>query len=382
MIDLTKKFEEIFKKTPERLFFAPGRVNLIGEHIDYNGGYVFPCAIDLGTYAGVRLRDDEKINLISTDFSPPIQTDINNLQYNKDHAWANYPKGVLYKLGKINQGFDMLITGDLPQAAGLSSSASICVLAAFAFNEIYGFNKTKTELALLCQNVENNYIGVNCGIMDQFIIANAKKDHAILLDCNSLKYSYAPLYLGEYSLVISNTNKSRELADSKYNERRSECETALKEIQKHTNIKHLCDLTPDEFENISNYITNPINKKRAAHAVYENHRTIQAAKVLEAGDLAAFGRLMILSHESLCDLYEVTGEHLDIIVKAALEFDREKVPGSRMTGAGFGGCSVSIVHKDYIQEFTNIVGEIYHKKTGIKADFYIANPADGVKEFL
>ena len=380
MIDIKNKFNEIFKKPPEKLFFAPGRVNLIGEHIDYNGGYVFPCAIDLGTYAGIRLRDDEKINLVSTDFSPHVQIDTNNLQYNKDHAWANYPKGVLYKLGKINQGFDMLITGDLPQAAGLSSSASICVLAAFAFNEIYNFGKTLTEIALLCQNVENDYIGVNCGIMDQFIIANAKKDHAILLDCNSLKYSYAPLFLGEYSLVISNTNKSRELADSKYNERRSECEAALKEIQEHINIKHLCDLTPDKFKDT--YITNPINRKRATHAIYENHRTIQAAKVLETGDLTAFGELMILSHKSLCNLYEVTGEHLDIIVEAAIKFDRKKVPGSRMTGAGFGGCSVSIVHKDYIQEFINIVGEAYHKKTGIKADFYIANPADGVKEIL
>ena len=373
---LRSKFNEVFKK--EKLyFFAPGRVNLIGEHTDYNGGHVFPCALSFGTHCVFCKRDDKKVRLYSLNFPEKgiIDADVSAISYDKKQDWANYPLGVIKTLQNhgynINQGFELMFWGDIPNGAGLSSSASIELATAVAMNKVFNLYIPQVELVKFCQEAENKFVGMNCGIMDQFAIGMGKEGCAVLLDCNTLNYEYAPLDLKGVSIVIMNTNKRRELADSKYNERRSECERALKELQRKLPIKSLGDLSIDEFEKNKELITNPTDRKRAKHAVYENQRTLQAVERLKAGDLKTFGKLMNESHISLRDDYEVTGKELDTLAEAA--WQQPGVLGARMTGAGFGGCAIALVQDADVKHFIDNVGKIYREKTGLQADFYIAS---------
>lgn len=373
---LRSKFNEVFKK--EKLyFFAPGRVNLIGEHTDYNGGHVFPCALSFGTHCVFCKRDDKKVRLYSLNFPEKgiIDADLSTISYDKKQDWANYPLGVIKTLQNhgynINQGFELMFWGDIPNGAGLSSSASIELATAVAMNKVFNLYIPQVELVKFCQEAENKFVGMNCGIMDQFAIGMGKEGCAVLLDCNTLNYEYAPLDLKGVSIVIMNTNKCRELADSKYNERRSECERALKELQRKLPIKSLGDLSIDEFEKNKELITNPTDRKRAKHAVYENQRTLQAVERLKAGDLKTFGKLMNESHISLRDDYEVTGKELDTLAEAA--WQQPGVLGARMTGAGFGGCAIALVQDADVKHFIDNVGKIYREKTGLQADFYIAS---------
>ena len=381
---LYDKFKELFGYEAESKFFSPGRVNLIGEHTDYNGGHVFPCAIHKGTYALVKKRDDKKFRMYSENFENLgiIEFLLDNLVNEKKHKWVNYPKGVVkmfVEAGyKINSGFDVLFYGNIPNGSGLSSSASIEIVTSIILKDLYNLDIDMVEMVKLSQKAENQFIGVNSGIMDQFAVGMGKKDNAILLDCNTLKYSYAPVILKDEVLVIGNTNKKRGLADSKYNERRAECEEALKDLQKELDIQSLGELSIEEFNKSEKLIKNEINRKRAKHAVYENQRTIKAQKELMEGNLKEFGRLMNESHVSLRDDYEVTGIELDTMVEIA--WNQEGVIGSRMTGAGFGGCTISIVKKDAVDKFIENVGKEYKEKVGLDADFYVVNISDGAKK--
>ena len=384
MKPLEQKFKEVFGKDAEQQFFAPGRVNLIGEHTDYNGGNVFPCAIDRGTYGLVSKRADRTFRMYSENFADlgVMEFTLDELVNDKKHDWANYPKGVIKMFVeegfKIDSGFDFLVSGNIPNGAGLSSSASIEMLTGIVFKDLFHLSIDPIAMALLGKKVENLFIGVNSGIMDQFAIAMGKKDHAILLDCNTLKYDYVPVVLKDEVIVIANTNKRRGLADSKYNERRAECDEALAELQTKLPIKALGELSIEEFEANKDLIKSPIRQKRAKHAVYENQRTLKAQKELSAGNLAEFGKLMNQSHISLRDDYEVTGVELDTL--AALAWEQPGVVGSRMTGAGFGGCTVSIVKKDKVDDFIKNVGEAYKNKIGYAADFYIAAVSEGARK--
>ena len=381
--NLIKDFKEIFKYNGEvKTFFSPGRVNLIGEHTDYNGGFVFPCALDFGTYAVVKKREDKTFRMYSKNFENLgiIEFNLDNLVYEKKDDWANYPKGVaktfLDRNYKINSGFDVLFFGNIPNGAGLSSSASIEVLTAVILKDLFKLDVDMVEMVKMCQVAENKFIGVNSGIMDQFAVGMGKKNNAILLDCNTLNFEYVPVKLKNMSIVIANTNKKRGLADSKYNERRSSCEEAVKVLNKNgVNIKYLGELTVAEFEKVKHYITDEEQLKRATHAVTENERAKVAVEFLKKDDIAEFGRLMDKSHISLRDDYEVTGLELDSLVEAAWE--EKGTVGSRMTGAGFGGCTVSIVENDYVDSFIKNVGKKYKEKTGLEASFYIANIGDG-----
>ena len=384
MKPLEQKFKEVFGKDAEQQFFAPGRVNLIGEHTDYNGGNVFPCAIDRGTYGLVSKRADRTFRMYSENFVDlgVMEFTLDELVNDKKHDWANYPKGVIKMFVeegfKIDSGFDFLVSGNIPNGAGLSSSASIEMLTGIVLKDLFHLSIDPIAMALLGKKVENLFIGVNSGIMDQFAIAMGKKDHAILLDCNTLKYDYVPVVLKDEVIVIANTNKRRGLADSKYNERRAECDEALAELQTKLPIKALGELSIEEFEANKDLIKSPIRQKRAKHAVYENQRTLKAQKELSAGNLAEFGKLMNQSHISLRDDYEVTGVELDTL--AALAWEQPGVVGSRMTGAGFGGCTVSIVKKDKVDDFIKNVGEAYKNKIGYAADFYIAAVSEGARK--
>ena len=382
---MLEKFNEKFGyKQGVRVFFSPGRVNLIGEHTDYNGGHVFPCALNFGTYGAIALRDDKVVRMYSENFDDKgiISFYIENLKNDKEHDWANYPKGVIDVLRKhgydVNKGFDMFVYGNIPNGAGLSSSASLELLMAVMMNDIYDFNIYRVELVKYCQEAENDFIGVNCGIMDQFAIGMGKDSSAILLDCNTLEYKYSNVNLKDEVIVIANTNKRRGLADSKYNERRGECEEALKELQGELKINALGELTEDEFEKNKHLIKNDVRAKRAKHAVYENQRTLKAVKALENNDIDTFGKLMNESHNSLRDDYEVTGKELDTLVDLASK--QEGTIGSRMTGAGFGGCTVSIVKKPMVEKFIENVGKEYKEKIGYDADFYVANIGSGTRE--
>ena len=381
---LYDKFKELFGYEAESKFFAPGRVNLIGEHTDYNGGHVFPCAIHRGTYALVKKRDDKKFRMYSENFENLgiIEFLLDNLVNEKKHKWVNYPKGVVkmfIEAGyKIDSGFDVLFYGNIPNGSGLSSSASIEIVTSIILKDLYNLDIDMVEMVKLSQKAENQFIGVNSGIMDQFAVGMGKKDNAILLDCNTLKYSYAPVILKDEVLVIGNTNKKRGLADSKYNERRAECEEALKDLQKELDIQSLGELSVEEFNKSEKLIKNEINRKRAKHAVYENQRTIKAQKELMEGNLEEFGRLMNESHVSLRDNYEVTGIELDTMVE--ITWNQEGVIGSRMTGAGFGGCTISIVKKNAVDKFIANVGKEYKERVGLNADFYIVNISDGAKK--
>ena len=379
------KFEELFGNEGEiKEYFAPGRVNLIGEHTDYNGGHVFPCALTMGTYAVARKRNDNKIKLYSMNFENigMLESTIDDLKYNKSENWINYPKSMIWAMKEegfnIDKGFDIVYYGTIPNGAGLSSSASIEVLTGFVLKDLFNLDVDMTKIALLGQKAENKYIGVNCGIMDQFIIANGKKDCAIFLDTANLEYEYAPVKLENAKIVIMNTNKKRGLGDSKYNERRAECEEALKELQQKLDIKSLGELTEQEFEENKYLIKSEIRQKRAKHAVYENQRTVKAVEALKENKIDLFGKLMIASHNSLRDDYEVTGKELDTLVEESLKQDG--VIGARMTGAGFGGCAVSIVESDKVDDFIKNVGKGYKDKIGYNADFYAVEMGDGPRK--
>lgn len=380
--DVLAKFKELFGDEGEiGVYFAPGRVNMIGEHTDYNGGHVFPCALTIGTYGVARKRDDKKLRFYSMNFENlgVLESSVEGLKPEKEADWTNYPKGVMWAFGekgmKVESGMDLVLFGNIPNGSGLSSSASVEVLTGFILRDMFGFDVTNQDLALIGQYSENKFNGVNCGIMDQFAIAMGKKDCAIFLDTSDLKYEYAPVKLEGARIVISCSNKKRGLGDSKYNERRSECETALAEIQKVKDIKSLGELTEEEFEAVKDAIKDPVRQKRAKHAVYENQRTVQAVAALKANDIAKFGELMNASHVSLRDDYEVTGIELDTLVEEA--WNCPGVIGSRMTGAGFGGCTVSIVKTEDIDNFIAKVGAAYKEKIGYAADFYVVDIGDG-----
>ncbi|MEH7503078.1 galactokinase [Neobacillus drentensis] len=381
---LNKIFLDMYHVLPRQAFFAPGRINLIGEHTDYNGGHVFPCAITYGTYAVARKREDKVIRLYSTNFPEKgiIELDLNQLNYEKEHNWANYPKGMIRYIieagFEIPSGFDCVIQGNIPNGAGLSSSASIELLTGVLVNGLFELEIPRLDLIKLGKKVENEFIGVNSGIMDQFAIGMGMKDAGILLDCQTLNYEYAPIHLEDYKILIMNTNKRRELADSKYNERRGECEEALTQLQQKLPIEALGQLSEAEFDENQHLIPNETVRKRAKHAVYENVRTIKALEELKAGNLEAFGQLINQSHVSLRDDYEVTGVELDSLVEAAW-----KQPGvlcARMTGAGFGGCAIAIVTNEEVENFIANVGAAYLEKIGYMAEFYVASIGDGAKE--
>ncbi|HKM04960.1 MAG TPA: galactokinase [Lachnospiraceae bacterium] len=376
------KFNEIFGNGEgTKVYFAPGRVNMIGEHTDYNGGHVFPSALTIGTYGVARRRDDHLLRFYSMNFEElgVIESSIVGLKPEKEADWTNYPKGVMWAFEKkgfsIPCGMDLLLNGTIPNGSGLSSSASVEVLTGFILRDMFGFDVTNQDLALIGQFSENKFNGVNCGIMDQFAIAMGKKDHAIFLDTADLSYEYAPLKLKDARIVIACSNKKRGLGDSKYNERREECETALAEIQEVIGIDSLGNLTKEQFEQYKTAIKDETRVKRAKHAVYENQRTIEAVEALKNGNITLFGQLMNESHRSLRDDYEVTGVELDTLVEEAWKLDG--VIGSRMTGAGFGGCTVSIVKESSIDLFIEQVGKEYKDKIGYGADFYIVNIGDG-----
>lgn len=382
LMELKKEFAKLYGEGEIRAFHSPGRVNLIGEHIDYNGGYVFPCALEFGTYACVREREDNIVNLASSNFDLKVSVNLDNIEYKAEDDWANYPKGVLKVMMDIGykiSGMDILISGNIPNGAGLSSSASLEVLIGVIINNLFNQGKIdKVELVKISQKAENTFVGVNCGIMDQFAVGMGKANKAILLDCNTLNYSYADVKLADYSLVIMNTNKRRALNESKYNERRAECEEALKAISKEKEISALCELTTEEYDSLESIIEKENVRKRARHAVYENERVKTAFNCLNEGKLQEFGNLLVQSHNSLRDLYEVTGIELDTLVEESL-----KAPGcigARMTGAGFGGCSIALVDKSHIDEFAKTVKENYVKAIGYEPSFYFSGIGEGTEE--
>ncbi len=363
------------------LFFSPGRVNLIGEHTDYNGGYVFPCALSFGTYLAVRRNGQRLLRFATTNFDHRGEVKLDEPFEKEGKSWINYPVGVLNEFRKLAievEGVDLLYSGDIPNGAGLSSSASIEMVTAFAMNEVFGFGKDRMELVKISQNAENNFVGVNCGIMDQFASAMGAADHALFLNCDTLDYERVPLKLNGMKIVIANTNKRRGLADSKYNERRAQCESAAEALRSGKNIRHLSDLSLDEFHTLSHLITDETELRRARHVITENNRTLGAIEALNKGDIEHFGQLMNQSHDSLRDDYEVTGKELDTLVEEARKIDG--TIGSRMTGAGFGGCTVSIVKEDQVASFIREVGTGYKERTGLTADFYVAEIGDGSKQ--
>ena len=380
---INDKFTEIFGEQAEATFFSPGRINLIGEHTDYNGGHVFPCAISLGTYGAARKREDNKLRFYSANFEDLgiIETSLDDLKYDKKDNWVNYAKGMIYFLKEtghdVDKGMDIFIEGNIPNGSGLSSSASLEMLIGVIAQELFNLDIDRVDLVKLGMETENKFIGVNSGIMDQFAVGMGKQNQAILLDTNSLEYSYAPVDMENNVIVIMNTNKRRELADSKYNERRSECETAVGELQAKLDINTLGELDAQTFDEYAYLIEDENRLKRARHAVWENQRTMQAQAALEEGDLEKFGHLVNASHVSLEHDYEVTGIELDTLAHTA--WKQEGVLGARMTGAGFGGCGIAIVDKDKVEAFKENVGKVYTEKIGYAPAFYIAEIADGTK---
>lgn len=379
---LLDKFQQIYGEGGEiGFYFAPGRVNLIGEHTDYNGGHVFPCALTLGTYCVARKRNDNKLRFYSLNFDRigVIESDLSDLTPYKEAGWSNYPKGVIWAFEKrgyhLTQGLDILIYGNIPNGSGLSSSASLEVLTGLMLKEMFDFDVSMVDIALIGQYSENNYNGCNCGIMDQFASAMGKKDHAIFLDTNTLEYEYAPVVLEDAKIVIVNSKVKHSLVDSAYNDRRNECETALKELQAVVDIQTLGDLTEEMFEMHKEAIQSEIRQKRAKHAVYENQRTIKAVQALKDNEVEIFGQLMNASHVSLRDDYEVSCEEIDILVDLA--WKTEGVIGARITGGGFGGCTVNIVKNDAVDRFVETIGKTYKEKVGHEAEFYVVDIGDG-----
>jgi galactokinase len=384
-MDIKKIEDKFYLKYGNRhekpaLFFSPGRVNMIGEHTDYNGGFVFPCALNYGTYLFLRKIPGNNLKFSTLNFESDEQTVIKGLFKNTAQTWINYPLGVINEFlkRKINlSGLEMLFYGDVPNGAGLSSSASIEMVTAVALNEMFNAEFPTIELVKMSQKAENEFVGMNCGIMDQFAVGFGKKDHAIFLNCDTLDYENVPLILKESSLVITNTNKRRGLTDSKYNQRRSECDKAVEFLQSYKHIRNLSELHPDDLNILEKYIPDPVVRKRAKHVISENGRVIEAVKVLRENNIDRFGILMNLSHDSLREDYEVTGIELD-----TLAYEARKLPGvvgSRMTGAGFGGCTVSIVRKNNVASFISDLSVIYTQKTGLIPDFYQPEISSGAR---
>ncbi|MBP3475055.1 MAG: galactokinase [Lachnospiraceae bacterium] len=376
------KFEELFGDVNGvNVYFAPGRVNMIGEHTDYNGGHVFPCALTIGTYAAVRKRADRKLNFYSMNFEGlgVIETSLDDLTPSDAAGWTNYPKGVMWAFAergmKMDCGLDIVLNGNIPNGSGLSSSASLEVLTGYYLKDLYGFDVTNIDLAKIGQYSENNFNGMNCGIMDQFASAMGKKDHAIFLDTADLSYEYAPLVLDGAKIVVTNSNVKHSLVNSEYNVRRSECEKALEELQTVVKINGLGDLTEEQFEANKSAIKDEVRVRRAKHAVYENQRTIRAVEALKNNDLKLFGELMNASHVSLRDDYQVSCDEIDVLVEEAWKV--EGVIGSRITGGGFGGCTVSIVKDEAVETFKEKVGAAYKERVGKQADFYVVEIGDG-----
>ncbi|MCI9465271.1 MAG: galactokinase [Lachnospiraceae bacterium] len=377
-----KKFAEVFGDTEGvSVYFAPGRVNMIGEHTDYNGGHVFPCALTIGTYAAARKREDDKLRFYSMNFENlgVIESSIVDLKPEKEAGWTNYPKGVMWafeKRGfKMPGGLDIVLNGNIPNGSGLSSSASLEVLTGYLLRDLFGFDVTNVDLALIGQYSENNFNGMNCGIMDQFASAMGKKDNAIFLDTADLSYEYAPLVLEGAKIIVTNSKVKHQLVDSEYNVRRSECEKALEELQMVIGIGGLGDLSEEQFEEYKSAIKDEVRVRRAKHAVYENQRTIRAVEALKNNDIKLFGELMNASHVSLRDDYQVSCGEIDILVEEAWKIPG--VVGSRITGGGFGGCTVSIVKDEAVEEFKEKIGAAYQEKTGKQADFYVVEIGDG-----
>lgn len=384
-MDTRNLFDKFHDKYGDRtnkpaIYFSPGRVNLIGEHTDYNGGFVFPCALNYGTYLAVRKAKGKTIKFSTLNFNEDAETEIKGLFTKKGKTWINYPLGVINEFLKKNKeisGLEMLYFGDVPNGAGLSSSASIEMVTAVALNELFDAGFDTLEMVKMSQRAENQFVGMNCGIMDQFAVGFGKKDHAIFLNCDNLSYENVPVVLNGYSLIITNTNKRRGLTDSKYNERRSECDKAVELLQAYKTIRNLSELSTEEIKVLDKYISDPVVRKRAKHVISENGRVLEAVKVLKENNIARFGELMNLSHDSLKDDYEVTGNELDALVYEGRKL--KGVTGTRMTGAGFGGCTVSIVKKEDTAAFMSKLAEAYTKKTGLLPDFYKPEIGDGAK---
>ncbi len=377
-----KKFEELFGDTTDvNVYFAPGRVNMIGEHTDYNGGHVFPCALTIGTYAAARKRTDDRLRFYSMNFEKlgVIESSITDLKPEKEAHWTNYPKGVMWafeKRGfKMPCGLDIVLNGNIPNGSGLSSSASLEVLTGYLLRDLFGFDVTNVDLALIGQYSENNFNGMNCGIMDQFASAMGKKDNAIFLDTADLSFEYAPLVLEGAKIIVTNSKVKHSLVDSEYNVRRSECEKALEELQSVIGINTLGDLSEEQFEQYKAAIKDDVRVRRAKHAVYENQRTVRAVEALKKNDLTLFGRLMNESHVSLRDDYQVSCDEIDVLVEEAWKV--LGVIGSRITGGGFGGCTVSIVKEEAVEAFREKVGAAYRERVGKEADFYVVEIGDG-----
>ena len=384
--ELSKNFEDIYGKGGEvRLFYAPGRVNLIGEHTDYNGGHVFPCGLNMGTYLAVRKREDDLLCFYSKNKEELgiITSSLKDLSYSEGADWTNYPKGVIWTLKErgyaLPCGLEVFVYGNIPNGSGLSSSASLEVVTGLALRELYGFHElSMVDLALIGQYSENHYNGCNCGIMDQFAVAMAKKDFALFLNTNNLSYQQVPVNLPGFQIVITNSKVKHALVDSAYNERRAQCEEALKDLQSVAAIDSLGDLDEDSFERYQEAIKNPVCAKRARHAVYENQRAVKAVQALTEGNLVAFGKLMNESHRSLRDDYQVSCPEVDFLAEQAWE--NPAVLGSRITGGGFGGCTVSIVKEEGVKEFVWEIGRKYQEKLGLQAEFYIAKTDGGARE--
>ena len=381
--DLQAKFQAVFGEKADHTFFSPGRINLIGEHTDYNGGHVFPAAITLGTYGAARKREDKVLRFFSGNFEDKgiIEVPLENLHFEKEHNWTNYPKGVLHFLQEaghvIDSGMDVYVYGNIPNGSGLSSSASLELLIGVIAEKLYDLHLDRLDLVKIGKQTENHFIGVNSGIMDQFAIGMGADQRAIYLDTNTLEYDLVPLDLKDNVVVIMNTNKRRELADSKYNERRQECDAALELLKTVVDINFLCDLTVAEFDRVSNVINKDVLYRRAKHAVTENERVKLAIEVLASGDLHRFGKLLNESHKSLRDDYEVTGKELDTIVELA--WAQEGVLGARMTGAGFGGCAIALVRNDAVEAVKEAIAKGYKEAIGYDAELYVATIGDGTK---
>ncbi|WP_300599829.1 galactokinase [Niabella sp.] len=378
--DLQKEFEKIYHKPAAHIFFCPGRVNLIGEHIDYNGGQVMPCAISLGTTLLIAKNEDRKFRFHALDFPESTEIAFSQDGYSKQGPeWFNYPLGVIHEFqqkGKDISGLDFLFSGNLPIGSGLSSSASIEVLTAFALNEMFEGGLSKVDLAVLGKSVENDFMGLNSGIMDQFAVAMGKEAHAVLLNTGTLEYEYLPFEIGDYVLAIINSNKPRKLVESKYNERFSECREALKRFQEKFPVQHLVEISVEDFEQNKALLNDPVLEKRALHVIAENDRVKKAKEALTSGDIETFGALMYASHDSLQQLYEVSGIELDTIVDFCRTY--EDCIGARMTGAGFGGCAIALIKQECFDDFAEKVTAAYEEKVGYKPGVFSSVIAEGV----
>ena len=385
--DVLAKFKELYGDEGDiRVYFAPGRVNLIGEHTDYNGGHVFPCALTIGTYMAVRKRADRKVNFYSMNFEELgiIECSLDNMTPKEDGEWTNYPMGVMWAFDgrgmKMDCGLDLALFGNIPNGSGLSSSASLEVVTGYMLKDMYGFDVTNVDLAKIGQYSENNFNGCNCGIMDQFASAMGKANNAIFLDCNTLEYEYAPITLDGAKIVVTNSMVKHSLVTSAYNDRRNESSQALKDLQQVCGIESLGELTEEEFDKYASSIKDEIDRSRGKHAVYENQRTIKAVEALKNNDLETFGKLMNASHVSLRDDYETSCEEVDVLVEEAWKIDG--VIGSRITGGGFGGCTVSIVKDEAIDTFKEKLTAAYQEKVGKTPEFYVVSIGDGPSRLI